>query len=133
MTDEKQQNLHGDYVRGDKFTGDKDTVAGNKMKTGDVAGDAIAGNKIVNSQNLLQAAQDIKALIDQLSDNYDTTTQLGKMGLSLKVLESVEKDPTIKSRVLNALKEAGTTAVEEAIAHPIAKVLVAMFNGYIDG
>jgi Leucine-rich repeat (LRR) protein len=132
MTNEKQQNLHGDYVRGDKVMGDKDTIGGNKMKTGEVAGDAIAGNKIVHSQNLAQAAQDIKALIAQLSHNYDTSTPPGRMRLSSDVLETVEKDSTLKSRVINALKEAGTTAVEEAIDHPIAKVLVAGFNGYME-
>jgi internalin A len=40
-----------------------DKVGGNKMQIGSVQGDAIAGNKIVHSQNLAQAAQDIKTLI----------------------------------------------------------------------
>jgi len=122
----------GDRVDGDKVIGDKDTVAGNKMKTGDVAGDAIAGNKIVNTQNMTQTAQDIKILVNQYASDYDTTTQSGKMGLSGKVIESIEQNPTLKSRTLNALKEAGKTAFEEAIDHPIAKVLVAGLEGFME-
>jgi internalin A len=53
--------------------------------------------------------------------------------LSDKVLDSIEANPTLKSRTLNALKEAGKTAFEEAIDHPIAKVLVAGLEGYLEG
>ncbi len=115
---------------GDRISGDK--VMGNKVRTGDVAGDVIAGNKIVNTQNMTQTAQDIKVLVNQYVSNYDTTTQSGKMGLSCKVLESIEKNPTLKSRTINALKEAGKTAFEEAIDHPVAKVLVAGLEGFIE-
>jgi len=121
---------NGDRIGNDKVGGDK--VMGNKMQAGIVQGDAIAGNKLVIYQNLAQAAQDIKALITQLSSNYDTSTQSGKMGLSAKVLEAVEANPTVKSRVINALKAAGSTALEEAIDHPVAKVLVAGVKGFID-
>ena len=122
----------GDRVDGDKVMGDKDTVAGNKMRTGDVAGDAIAGNKIVNTQNLTEAAKDIKTLINQLSTDYDTSTPSGKRKLTDKILETLEGDTTIQTRTLNALKEAGKAALETAIDHPIAKVLVAGLEGYLD-
>jgi internalin A len=118
--------LTRDKVIGDKFTG-------NKMQIGTVQGDAIAGNKIVNSQNLTQAAQDIKTLITQLAIDYDTTTQSGKHKLSDRILEKLEGDSTIQKRALNALKEAGKTAFEEAIDHPVAKVLVAALEGYLEG
>jgi internalin A len=75
---------------GDKFTG-------NKMQIGTVQGDAIAGNKIVNSQNLTQDAQDIKTLITQLAIDYDTTTQSGKHKLSDRILEKLEGDSTIQN------------------------------------
>ena len=120
----------GDRIDGDKVVGDK--IAGNKMQIHTVEGDAIAGNKIVNTQNLAQAAQDIKALINQLSADYDTTTPSGKRKLSDRVLEALEGNATIQSRALNALKQAGKTAFEEAIDHPVAKVLVAGLEGYLE-
>jgi hypothetical protein len=120
----------GDRVDGDKVMGDK--VAGNKMQIHTVQGDAIAGDKIVNTQNMTQTAQDIKVLVNQYASDYDTTTPSGKMGLSGKVIESIEKNPTLKDRTLNALKQAGKTAFEEAIDHPVAKVLVAGLEGYLE-
>jgi hypothetical protein len=122
----------GDRIDGDKVMGDKDTIAGNKMKTGDVAGDAIAGNKIVNTQDLAQAAKDINALINQLSTDYDTTTPSGKRKLTDRILETLEGNTTIQNRVLKALTGAGKVALEEAIDHPIAKVLVAGLEGYLE-
>jgi internalin A len=122
---------YGDRIEGDKVMGDK--VAGNKMQIGTVQGDAIAGNKIVNNQDLPQAAKDIKALINQLETDYNTDTQSGKMALSTKVLERIETNPKLKSRVIKALTEAGATAVEEALDHPVAKVLVAGAKGFIEG
>jgi internalin A len=121
---------HGDRIDGDKVMGDK--VEGNKMQIHTVQGDAVAGNKIVNSQNLAQAAQDIKALLSQFASDYDTTTPGGKMSLIGKVLDAVEKNSTIKSRTVNALKESGKAALEAAIDHPVAKVLVAGLEGYME-
>jgi internalin A len=130
-TNQTEQLMSNDNTWiGDQISGDK--VMGNKVSTGDVAGDAIAGNKIVNTQNMTQTAQEIKVLVNQYASNYDTTTPSGKMGLSGKVLESVEKNPTLKSRTINALKEAGKTAFEEAIDHPVAKVLVAGLEGFME-
>jgi internalin A len=48
------------------------------------------------------------------------------------VIESVEQNPTLKSRTIKALKEAGKTAFEAAIDHPVAKVLVAGLEGFMD-
>ena len=89
-------------------------------------------NYAAQKQNLAEAAQDIKALINQLSTDYDTATPSGKRKLTDKVLETLEGNTTIQSRALNALKEAGKTAFETAIDHPIAKVLVAGLEGYLE-
>jgi internalin A len=89
-------------------------------------------NYAAQPQSLADAAKEIKELITQLSGDYDITNQSGKMGLSGKVIESVEKNPTLKSRTINALKEAGKTALEEAIDHPVAKVLVAGLEGFME-
>ncbi len=128
-TSQQEQTVTNDK----NYTWNGDKVAGNKMQIGTVHGDAVAGNKIINSQNLAQAAQDIKALITQLSTDYDTTTPTGKRKLSDRILETLEGDSTIQNRALNALKEAGKTAFEEAIDHPVAKVLVAGLEGYLEG
>jgi hypothetical protein len=123
----------GDRVDGDKVMGDKDTVAGNKMRTGDVAGDAVAGNKVVNSQNLAQAAQDIKALLDQLAIDYPNEDDFTRAG---RAVGAIKNNPTLKQRVTNALKESGTTAVEKAIEavtdNPAVSIVVAGVKGFIN-
>lgn len=109
----------------------------NQHGTGDnIAGDKVAGDKINtqinNSQNLAQAAQDIKALLTQLDQDYDRTTPTGQAMISAQAIATIEKNPTLKARIINALKEGGTTALEEAIDHPAVKPVVALLKGFMD-
>ena len=109
----------------------------NQYGTGDnIAGDKVAGDKIntqINhSQNLAQAAQDIKALLTQLDQDYDRTTPTGQAMISAQAIATIEKNPTLKARIVNALKEGGTTALEEAIDHPAVKPVVALLKGFMD-
>ena len=85
-----------------------------------------------NSQNLTQIAQDIRVLIAQYSQSSDPSTASGKMMITSKVMETIETNPTLKHRVISSLKEAGSAALESAIDHPIAKVLIAGVKGFID-
>lgn len=43
--------------------------------------------------------------------------------ISAKAIESIEKNPTLKARVVNALKEGGTTALEVAMTIPLSNPL----------
>lgn len=67
MSEEKNYSWQGDRISGDKVMGDK------------VGGDKVMGDKITynHSQNLAQAAKEIKALLDQLDKDYDSTTPTG--------------------------------------------------------
>jgi len=114
----------GDRVSGDKISGDK--VMGDK-----VMGDKI-GTQINNSQNLAQAAQDIKDLLSQLDRDYDRTTPSGQAMISAKMVAAIEQDPTLRARVVNALKAGGTTALEELVDHPAVKILVATLKGFLE-
>ncbi|HEY9640558.1 MAG TPA: hypothetical protein V6C57_08740 [Coleofasciculaceae cyanobacterium] len=122
MSNDKNYNWYGDRVNGDKIGGDK------------IGGDKVLGNKIThyNSQNLAQAAQEIKSLLDQLDRDYDRTTPTGQAMISAQAIASIEKNPTLKARIINALKEGGTTALEEAIDHPAIKPVVALLKGFMD-
>ena len=111
-------NIH-QYGSGDNIAGDK------------VMRDKI-GTQINNSQNLAQAAKDIKELLTQIDKDYDSSTPTGQAMISAKAIESIEKNPTLKARVVNALKEGGTTALEVAVDHPAVKPVVAMLKGFMD-
>ncbi len=122
MSNDKTYNWQGDRINGDKVMGDK------------VGGDKVMRDKIThyNSQNLAQAAQEIKALLNQLDNDYDSSTTIGQAMISAKAIESIEKNPTLKARVVNALKEGGTTALEELVDHPAVKPVVALLKGFMD-
>lgn len=131
MTGEKKNVWIGDRIEGDKIGSDK--VMGNKVQIGTVQGDAIAGNKIVNSQNLTQAAQDIKALLDQLAIDYPNEDEFIQGG---RALSAIKKDPTLKTRLINAAKEAGIVAFEKTVEaitdNPAAGSIVAGIKGFIE-
>ena len=52
--------------------------------------------------------------------------------ITAKTIEAVEKNPTVKKRLINAVKEGGAAALESAIEHPAVKPVVAAVKGYID-
>ena len=108
------QHGQGDNIGGDKVMRDK------------------IGTQINNSTDLATAARDIKALFAELDQSYDKTTPLGQMQIATKTIEAIENQPTVKKRLLNAVKEGGTTALEEMIEHPAIKPVVAAIKGYID-
>ena len=107
--------------------------SGTFNNSGSVVGQNITNySQTINSQNLTQTAQDIKLLIAQFSQSSDPSTASGKMMITSKVMETIETNPTLKHRVISSLKEAGSAALESAIDHPIAKVLIAGVKGFID-
>jgi len=54
------------------------------------------------------------------------------MAVVAQAVEIVENNPTLKQRVIGVLKSAGTEAFKEALDNPIANVLVAAFQGWIE-
>lgn len=99
-------------------------------------GDNIARDKITNkfntSPSLAEAARDIKELLDQISSDYPNNTFAGQAMIGAKAIEQIEKNPTLRQRVVNALREAGATALEEAIDHPAIRIVVAGTKGFVD-
>jgi len=85
-----------------------------------------------NNQTLAQAATEIKALLNQLDQEYDNSTATGQAMITAKAIESIEKNATLKTRIINALAAGGTTALETAVDHPVIKPVVAMIKGFMD-
>ncbi|WP_353260060.1 pentapeptide repeat-containing protein [Prochlorothrix hollandica] len=121
--------IQGDYVGGDKFGGDK--VGGDKVG-GDKIGRDKIGTQINNSQNLVQAAQEIQALLDNLSEDYNPNTTKGQNLIQAEVLSAIQANPQLRQRIANALKEAGSTALEELIDHPAVNVTLAGIKGFLE-
>jgi internalin A len=118
-------NMPGDtnfnsYGSGDNIHGDK--VMGDKINT-----------QINNNQNLVEAAKEIQALLDTLSDEYNPNTATGQEKIGKAAIESIEQNPTLKGRITKAISEGGYAALEAAIDRPIVKVCMAAFKGFTEG
>ncbi|MEA5567790.1 pentapeptide repeat-containing protein [Anabaena sp. UHCC 0399] len=81
-------------------------------------------------QNLAQAAADIQQLLNQLSQTYPTTTTSEKMTVVAKAVDEIESNPTLKARVIGALKAGGTEAFKELIDNPLINILLASIDGW---
>ncbi|RCJ42026.1 hypothetical protein A6770_35420 [Nostoc minutum NIES-26] len=99
-----------------------------------VTANQIGGN-IINynpeqKQNLAQAAADIQQLLNQLSQSYPTATISERMIVVAKAVDEIENNPTLKARVIGALKAGGTEAFKELIDHPLVNILLASIDGW---
>lgn len=86
-------------------------------------------NYAASSQSLVSAAKEIKDLLNQISAT-DTTNN--PTLIAIKAIESIEKNPTLKDRIINAGKEAGFAALDAAVDHPAVKIVTAAIKGAID-
>jgi hypothetical protein len=120
MTGNNTPSISGDYVRDDKIMGDK------------VMRDKI-GTQINNAQNLAQAVVEIQALLDNLAELYNPNSETGQAKIAKEAIDSIEQNPTLKGRIINAIKESSYTAVEEAVNRPAVKIVMAAFKGFTEG
>jgi uncharacterized protein YjbI with pentapeptide repeats len=81
-------------------------------------------------QNLAQAAAEIQQLLQQLEQTNPTTTTSEKMTVVAKAIDEIEKNPTLKARVIGALKSGGKEALKEAVDHPLVNILMASIEGW---
>ncbi len=81
-------------------------------------------------QNLVDAAKEIQQLLQQLEQSYPTTTNAEKMVVVTKAVEEIENNPTLKKRVIGALKAGGTEVIKELVDHPLINVFLAAVEGW---
>ncbi|MHC5771642.1 MAG: pentapeptide repeat-containing protein [Nostoc sp.] len=81
-------------------------------------------------QNLAEAAAEIQQLLNQLSQSYPTATTSEKMTVVARAVDEIESNPTLKTRVIGALKAGGTEAFKELIDHPLVNILLASIEGW---
>ncbi|MBW4536812.1 MAG: pentapeptide repeat-containing protein [Pleurocapsa minor HA4230-MV1] len=81
-------------------------------------------------QNLAQAAAEIQHLLEQLSETYPTTTGKERNIVIGKAVDQIENNPTLKAKVINALKAFGIETFKEAVNHPLINILVATIEGW---
>jgi hypothetical protein len=102
-----------------------------------IAGDKVLGDKnqtqINNNPDLAQAARDIKALLDELSEEYNPNSDKGQTKIKESAWAQIKQNPQIKQRTLKALKAVGEETLEQAIDHPVAKVAIKGIQAFLEG
>ncbi len=114
-------------LRNAQFAGglvDADTVTAHQI------GGNITNYTPQQRQNLAEAAAEIQQLLNQLSQTYPTTTASEKMTVVAKAVDEIENNPTLKVRVIGALKSGGTEAFKELIDNPLINILLASIEGW---
>ena len=89
-------------------------------------------NKKVNtSQNLTQAAKDIKTLMEELEKDYQSNNIIDQEEFAAKAIEHIESNPNLSTRILNAIKDSGISALEKSLLdHPAASFFIAALEDW---
>lgn len=80
-----------------------------------------------NQQNLVEAAAEIQQLLKQLKETNPTETETV---IAAKTADEIRNNPTLKARVIGALKFGGKEAFKEAVDNPLVNVLIAIIEGW---
>ncbi|MFB2771047.1 pentapeptide repeat-containing protein [Pelatocladus sp. BLCC-F211] len=120
--------------QGDSMTGDYINQSGNfgvGVNKGEINTEKLAGTiNEANEQNFVEAAAEIQQLLKQLEETNPTTTETEKMIVVAKAADEIKNNPTLKARVIGALKSGGKEAFKEAVDNPLINVLIAIIEGW---
>jgi uncharacterized protein YjbI with pentapeptide repeats len=123
-----------DKFEGELMTGDRNIQMGSGNYNERINGNYVQNNYYApeQKQTLAEAAAEIQQLLEQLSETYPTTTSREKNIVIGEAVEQIEKNPTLKAKVINALKAGGIEAFKEAVNHPLVNIFVATIEGLQD-
>jgi hypothetical protein len=80
-------------------------------------------------QNLATAASEIQKLLDQLAQSYPNSTEAT---LVQAIQVEIQRNPTLKARLINALKSGGVEALKAIFNHPFVSVPVETIKGFLE-
>ena len=81
---------------------------------------------------LAEAAKEIQQLLDQLSQNYPTTTVADKATVAAKAMEEIEKKPDTKGKIIKAVQAGGIAALIELTNNPVVRILAPMLESLLE-
>ena len=99
-----------------------------------VAGN-VAGNQVINAQqqSLSSAAMEIQALLKQLAQDYPEGSLEEKQTLAkMELKRKVKEDPTLKDRLLNAIKSGGIETVKVLTNNPFVSIPLETVKGWLE-
>jgi hypothetical protein len=119
-------------ARSQSMTGNRNINTGGGNYNERIERDYIQGNYYAagQPQSLAQAAADIQLLLKQLEQTYPSSTTSQQMVVAAEAINRIESNPTLKIRVINAVKEGGLAAFEKAIDNPAGAFIVGAIKGW---
>lgn len=116
------------------MTGDNIKQTGNfgiGVNKGEIKAEKLTGNiNEAQQKNLADAAIEIHELLKQLEKTNPTLTETEKIILASKAADEIRTNPTLKARVIGALKLGGKEAFKEAVDNPLVNILIAIIEGW---
>ncbi|NEO41560.1 MAG: hypothetical protein F6J90_36620 [Moorea sp. SIOASIH] len=61
-----------------------------------------------------------------------TSTEIEKLTVVARAAEKIKNNPTLKAKVINALKAGGVEAFKETLDHPLVNILMATIEGWAE-
>ncbi len=79
---------------------------------------------IYKSQNLIEAAQEIQGLLEQLEQVYPSSNIEGKEIIAKEAIKYIDSDVSLSKRIIDALKVGSIYALESLVEHPAAHLVI---------
>lgn len=86
-------------------------------------------HKYAQKQDLAEAAAEIQKLLDQLAQTYPNSTEAT---LAQAIQVKIQRNPTLKARLINALKSGGVEALKAIFNHPFVSVPIETVKGFLE-
>ncbi|NEQ21309.1 MAG: pentapeptide repeat-containing protein [Microcoleus sp. SIO2G3] len=84
------------------------------------------------NKNLRETAARIQKLLQQLEQNYPTSTPLEKQMVVLEVVKKIESNLALKQWIVQIINEFNIQDLKRLIDHPLVNVLMAALEGYLE-
>jgi uncharacterized protein YjbI with pentapeptide repeats len=81
-------------------------------------------------KSLADAAQEIQALLDQLSRIYPTDTMAAKIDFAKEAIERINNDSSLSQRILSALRSGSISALGQCLNHPAASFVISAMEDW---
>ncbi|WP_094670736.1 hypothetical protein [Hydrocoleum sp. CS-953] len=78
---------------------------------------------------MAEVAKEIQDLLNQLQDTYPTKT-LSEREVGKKFAEMIDQKPSLKKRIISAVKSTSLTALQEAVDNPAFNIASAFLQGF---
>ena len=79
---------------------------------------------------LIEIAAEIQKLLNHVSENYPTKTAHEKIVIAAKVVSKIEKNPTLRQKIISALRAGDISAIETMLAHPASAITLAALKSW---